>query len=71
MAGSYGHIADDKTGKFIGVELIDNLGDAYEALEECFGMIWFLADGDASKVEEAWKRWEDGIAMSPGVAEGD
>ena len=24
-------------------EVIENLGDAYEAAEECYGMIWWLA----------------------------
>ena len=37
MAGSYAHIvADDGT---FTMELIDNMGDAHEALEECFAMI--------------------------------
>lgn len=42
MAGSYSHMTNDK-GKFRGTEFIENLGDAYEALEECYGMIWQLA----------------------------
>ena len=49
MAGSYSHIVDGDN-KFIGVELIDNLGDAYEALEECYGMISHLTGGDKTTI---------------------
>lgn len=68
MAGSYNHIVDD-AGRFIGVELIDDLGDAWEALEECYGMIWLLAGGDAGLVEDAQRRYQQGLAMSPGVVD--
>lgn len=44
MAGSYQHIVN-KDGSFIGVELLDNLGDAWEALEECYDMIQYLTKG--------------------------
>lgn len=43
MAGSWDHIVT-KNGKFRGAVLLDNLGDAHEALEECFGMVWYLAE---------------------------
>ena len=42
MAGSWGHITDEE-GRFAGIALIENLGDAYEALEECYGMVQVLA----------------------------
>lgn len=42
MAGSYSHITDSQ-GRFTGAGLIENGGDAHEALEECYGMIWWLA----------------------------
>jgi hypothetical protein len=46
MAGSFRHMTT-KHGKLRNNEsftdLIENLGDAYEAAEECFGMIWVLA----------------------------
>lgn len=46
MAGSYYHIVDKK-GNFTHVtepaNTIENLGDATEALEELYGMIWWLA----------------------------
>ena len=54
-------------GKFVGVELLDHLGDAYEALEEMYGMIHFLAGGDLGKVEIARLFYKEGIKMSPGV----
>lgn len=37
MAGSYAHLIDDD-GSFR-MDLIENLGDAHEALEECFFII--------------------------------
>jgi hypothetical protein len=69
MAGSYNHIVKKPSGKFQGVELLDNLGDAWEALEECFGMIWYLADGDAEKVEEARQNYKAGLERSSGVVD--
>jgi hypothetical protein len=46
MAGSYYHVVTDD-GNLIRSEwfpnVIENLGDAYEAIEELYGMIWFLA----------------------------
>lgn len=52
MAGSYKHIVD-KNNKFIGVKYLDNLVDAYEALEECWHMIDILTGSDKEKIEEA------------------
>lgn len=64
MAGSYNHIIGDN-GEFIGVDLIDNLRDAYEALEECYGMIWLLADGNKELVEEAASNYKLGLRYAP------
>ena len=52
MAGSYGHIVDEK-GRFLGTQLIDHLGDAYEALEECYLMIRYLSGDDPNRIEGA------------------
>ncbi len=52
MAGSYRHITD-KDNNFRGVELIKNLGDAYEALEECWHFIDILSGGDKEKIAAA------------------
>jgi hypothetical protein len=47
VAGSWEHMTT-KNGKLRSNEtfcqLIENLGDAYEAAEECFGMVWYLAE---------------------------
>ena len=56
MAGSYHHciqVRKDGTIRFRGVELIDHLGDAYEALEEMFDMIEHLSGGDKQRILEA------------------
>lgn len=48
MAGSLNHIVDDD-GRF-SMDTIENLGDAWEALEECYAIIYHLAGGDSAKV---------------------
>lgn len=53
MAGSYCHCVRSD-GSFRGTELIENLGDAYEALEEMYDMIQQLTGGDKQKIHEAW-----------------
>ena len=56
MAGSYHHciqVLRDGTYRFRGVELLDNLGDAYQALEEMFDMIEHLSGGDRQRILEA------------------
>jgi hypothetical protein len=46
MAGSYNHCVA-KDGQLLVnedlIQMVENLGDAYEALEEMYGMIWYLA----------------------------
>lgn len=44
MAGSYRHVTTKK-GKLASPAkmTVENLGDAYEAIEEMYGMIWILA----------------------------
>lgn len=54
MAGSYRHITNSEN-EFIGLDLIDNLCDAYGALEECYQIIRELSEGDKSKIFEAQK----------------
>jgi hypothetical protein len=78
MAGSWNHMVTE-AGEFQGTRLLDNLGDCYEALEECYGMVWWLArDGDASaaltspqdqrtsalaRIEDARQHYKDGLEM--------
>jgi hypothetical protein len=54
MAGSYRHVTDHD-GQFSGLDSIDNLGDAYEAIEEMHDMIAHLTGGDRQKIFEAWR----------------
>lgn len=51
MAGSYRHIVD-KNNTFIGIKHIENLGDAWEALEECWHFIDILSGGDKQKISD-------------------
>lgn len=60
MAGSYRHVTNRRTGEFTGLDLIDNLGDAYEAIEEMHLMIAWLAaqttpDDPRRAIHEAWR----------------
>jgi hypothetical protein len=57
--------------------MIENLGDAYEAAEECYGMIWWLASEMAREtmtpfperddvlvmIREAEAHYKDGLAL--------
>ncbi len=52
MAGSLGHVVDDKTGKFT-MNMIENMGDAHETLHECFEIIRVLTAGEKKVVNEA------------------
>lgn len=60
MAGSYMHVTDRLTGEFEGLDTIDNLGDAYEAIEEMHDMIGWMArqlspDDPRHAIHEAWR----------------
>lgn len=83
MAGSYNHCVK-KDGSLRGPQglnsMIENGGDVYEAVEEMYGMIWYLAnrlntEEDAFRsepytieeiVEDARKKYAEGLAVSPG-----
>lgn len=74
MAGSYKHVTDEN-GKLYTpedfVKMIGNPGDAYEAIEEMYGMIWYLAgtidvELDA-QVEAARQNYLEGLELSPGT----
>lgn len=83
MAGSYNH-AVDKDGKLDDFDIfkanVENLGDAYETVEEMYGMIWFLAHAlrntrelagqltdhtEAQLVELARANYSQGVQLSP------
>jgi hypothetical protein len=47
MAGSWTHLTTSTGRLRESPEInqnIDTLGDAYEVFEDCFGMVWWLAD---------------------------
>jgi hypothetical protein len=75
MAGSYNHAVDKTTGKLLNNQqcvsmAAENGGDAYETIEEMYGMIWWLAQvfpDPANAVEEARLHYRDGLAASPGT----
>lgn len=69
MAGSYKH-ATTEQGKLRNTDRMtiatETQGDAYETIEEMYGMIWFLAKGNADEVELARQNYKVGIRLSPG-----
>jgi hypothetical protein len=51
--------------------MLENGGDVWEAIEEMYGMIWFLAHGNGALVEAARRNYIAGISVSPGVETDD
>lgn len=69
MAGSYNHAVDIQGRLLNSLNMggaIETGGDAYETIEEFFGMVWWLAQGDPQRVEEARQNYLAGIDLSPG-----
>jgi hypothetical protein len=79
MAGSYGHVLDE-TGMlgdatFV-VDMLENGGDVYEAVEEMYGMIHWLAAALAAQsnaddrttrqqlIEQAQEHYKDGLRVA-------
>jgi hypothetical protein len=54
MAGSYNHIVTDDgnlgSNEHV-VSMLENGGDVFEAVEELYGMIWYLAAGHVESIE--------------------
>lgn len=72
MTGSWKHFTNGQ-GRFIGSSMLENGGDVVEALEEAYGMVWYLASlveenepYTARMVEEARQRYKEGLQVSPG-----
>jgi hypothetical protein len=63
MAGSYWMLIDH-AGQF-SMDMIENLGDAYEALEECVGIIRILSEGSEQRVLDAIKKYKEGRSFVP------
>jgi hypothetical protein len=79
MAGSYNHAVTDD-GRLRNQQTMtiatETPGDAYETIEEMFGMIWWLAKGlseaygldtPAAYVEQARRNYQIGLTLSPGI----
>jgi hypothetical protein len=75
MAGSYGHVVR-KDGNLhsnkVVAEMLENGGDVFEAVEEMYGMIWFLACTHAyqdpkAAVQDARRQYQEGLKMAKGV----
>jgi len=82
MAGSYSHCIDKTTGKLLRPEdlrsMLENDGDVREAIEELYGMVWYLAESLAGEysgkygetaywVEQARENYLGGLESSPGT----
>jgi hypothetical protein len=78
MAGSYKHAVTDD-GKLRNPETMtiatETQGDAFETIEEMYGMIWWLAHqipgNDVELVELARIHYREGLGLSPGLEEDD
>lgn len=74
MAGSYNHAVTDagqlRNGATMDIAT-ETQGAAYETIEEFYGMVWYLANGDAARVEEARQNYRQGIELSPGRQDDD
>ena len=70
MAGSYRHVTNPD-GSYRGTDLIENLGDASEAIDEMWQMITYLATkvwaiDDQETVREAiHEAWRFGVPRPP------
>jgi hypothetical protein len=49
MAGSFGHVVNDKL-EYRGCELIENLGDAEGAIEEMAFLLLYFAEGNTDEI---------------------
>lgn len=74
MAGSYKHVVT-RGGNLVSnerfVQMIENLGDAYEAVEEMYGMLWMLAslvtpdpEGQVEWVKWAQENYRVGLTIA-------
>ena len=77
MAGSYNHAVEDD-GMLVEPERIgiaaENLGDAYETIEEMYGMIWFLAghhENPTMAVEQAQQHYKSGLEAARRILRSD
>jgi hypothetical protein len=74
MAGSYNHIVqkDGNLGSNKRItQSLENGGDVFEAVEEMYGMIWYLAGKhlghEKQMVEDARKNYREGLKVAKAV----
>lgn len=82
MGGSYTHVTSDEDGRLLISQQVQSMlechsRDVYEAVEQMYGMIWWLAsalEGESSLdrtaaqfVEAARHNYKNGLDASPGV----
>lgn len=78
MAGSYNHIVGEDGGlssNRVVAGMLENGGDIFEAVEEMYGMIWYLASNGPMRdamnlsaselVELSRENYKDGLSASP------
>lgn len=68
MAGSYLHVVNKHGALRTQAQInnsLENGGDIVEAIEEMYGMLWFLAAGNPELIELARVNWQVGYSMSP------
>lgn len=84
MAGSYGHVIEEDgslSENEVVAGMLENGGDIFEAVEQMYGMIWYLAErlnanlpagapafrhlDRLALVEEAQKHYKQGLRWSP------
>jgi hypothetical protein len=74
MAGSYNHIVK-KDGNLASnkhvINMLETGGDVFEAVEEMYGMIWWLASEHMGQekqvVEDARKNYREGLKIAKKV----
>jgi len=74
MAGSYRHVVDSNNDlipneKF--PDMIENLGDAYETIEEMYHMIDILARGNKALIAEAYYKYLERVGGEHEMARRD
>jgi len=60
MAGSYRHVTDENNNLISNEDFpnsIENLGDAYETIEEMWHIINILSNGDKGIIRKAWLKY--------------
>jgi hypothetical protein len=71
VAGSFNHVVTSNgslASNKVVVSMLENGGDVFQAVEEMYGMIWYMALGatdPAALIEEARQHYKEGLTASP------